>query len=63
MKVLEVKVITCDGAADFIEVEIDAPCAVYPYEGNQTLRFYAATGSGEQYVKTHFNVEPKIIKL
>lgn len=49
---------------DTVLLSYDAPPSVWPFGSSNSLmmKFEAATGTGAKYVRTHFDVEPKIVK-
>ena len=62
MKVISAVVLTGRGA-DKIMLQTDLPCATWPYNGNQSFSSEAASGSGPDYVRKHFGIEPRVINI
>ena len=44
----------------FLKVE-DFPSAAWPFEDVLSLEFEAAKGSGVEYCRKHFGIEPKVV--
>lgn len=48
---------------DRIMITTDLPCATWPYEGFQSFNTEAAAGSGVEYCRKHFGIEPEIVNF
>jgi len=60
-EITEILVLTGDGP-DKIIVKTTLPEPCWPYEGGMFFNIKAAAGTGEDYVKSNFGVEPEVIK-
>jgi len=61
MKIESVTVILIPSHTDHVIVTTDMPSPLWPFDGNLDLKFEAAAGTGEHFVRTHFGVVPKVI--
>lgn len=50
-------------ATDKICLYTTLPSAVWPFEGPMVTTFEAAKGTGLEYVKKHFSLEPEVIDV
>lgn len=55
--VSEATVIRAHGP-DKVILETDLPDGMYPYTGKMSVKFSVSRGTGEQYVRKHFNDLP-----
>lgn len=62
LTVTEITIIQGHGA-DEIFLTTTLPCGTWPFKGNATVRMEVAASQGEMYVKHHFGLEPKIIRI
>ena len=62
MKITSVMVLVGRGT-DRIMMTTDLPCATWPYNGFQSITTEAAAGSGVEYVRKHFGIEPQVVNV
>jgi hypothetical protein len=62
MKIKKISVVEGSGT-DLVTIFTDLPPALHPAlsSGDLTLTFNAMHGTGAEYVRRHFNIEPEII--
>ena len=62
LEVDSVTIVTGHGS-DHIMINTTIPNAIWPFNGGQMLKAEAAAGSGAQWVRDNFNIEPTVIKV
>lgn len=60
-RITKITVILQSQGTDLVCIHTDCPAAVYGKE-NMRMHFHAAHGTGAEYVRTHFGIEPEIIQ-
>lgn len=62
MKIIKATVLLRD-CTDSIFIEMDAPSPIVPYQEkeNLSLNFEATYDTGIDYVRKHFNFEPRVV--
>ena len=61
MKIKRVTVLERTHNADYVILHTDLPSAVFPWDRHLSLTFECASGSGANYVREHFAIEPEVI--
>lgn len=62
IEIKEASVLLTRNGSDLVSLYIDLPSAIYPYDEGLALDFKAARGTGVEYVRKHFGIEPKVIQ-
>ena len=57
------KITIVEALTDHVLIETTMPEACFPYTDPLTLSFDAASGTGQDYVRKHFNMEPRVITV
>lgn len=62
LRIDSVKVVQGRYGPDHIMIETNLPAGTYPFTGQADLKMTVAQGSGVEYVRKHFGVEPEVIE-
>lgn len=61
MKIISATVIIFEAKMDSVCLTTDLPGPV-AFEKNLTLLFFASKGTGAEFVRKHFRIEPEIVR-
>jgi hypothetical protein len=59
--VVKVTVVVREGELDAVYLHLDLPNPLWPYEGPLCLKFDTPQGTGEDYVRKHFDLTSEVI--
>jgi len=63
LEILSITIFVGRGA-DQIDMEVDAPSGIWPFEGNAFVKMEIAAGQGREYVHNNFpDLDYKVIKV
>lgn len=61
LNVAVARVVRSVSGPDTIFLMVDLPAATFPFNDSAMVSMSAAAGTGAEYVRTHFGMEPEII--
>jgi hypothetical protein len=61
LEIVDVTVVEGSSGPDTIIMTVNLPAATFPFERPATMKMTAAVGTGAEYVKEHFGIEPIVV--